>query len=519
LRRAPRKHSVSCVIFPRCSGILLHVTSLPGGHGIGDLGSSAREFVEFLAEAGQKLWQVLPLSPTGYGDSPYQCFSAFAGNPLLIDLCALREQGLLSLQDLSNAPVFSQTQVEYGRVNEFKRGLLRKAANAFFAGGPQADRGAFDLFCKDNAHWLEDFALFMACKDGHKGSSWANWDLGIRRRNAATLLEWRKLLSAEIDIHKFAQFEFFQQWESLRSHCAARRVKIMGDVPIYVAHDSADVWARPELFQLDDQGRTTVVGGVPPDYFSATGQLWGNPLYRWDASVATGHRWWIDRFRASLKLFDLVRLDHFRGFEAYWEVPASAATAEAGKWVKGPGAEFFQTLQQQLGELPFVAENLGVITPEVEGLRCQFGFPGTSVLQFAFGTDPQGPTFRPHNYSRELLAYTGGHDNDTTVGWWTSSGAGDSTRTEDDIRKEREFARSYLGFVNELVNWVFIRAVLASVATMAVFPLQDVLGLGSEARMNLPGTASGNWKWRFQEKALTREISEELRRLTLLYDR
>ena len=483
------------------------------------MGKTAHEFVEFLAESGQRIWQVLPLSPTGYGDSPYQCFSAFAGNPLLVDLCALRERGLLSPQDLSKAPVFPEEHVEYGPVIEFKRGLLRKAAHAFLSDSARNDRAAYDLFCHDNAGWLEDYALFMACKDVQHGSVWVNWAAGIRQRNSAALQEWRERLSSEIAIHKFAQFEFFRQWEKLRAHCADYDVRIMGDVPIYVAHDSADVWAHAELFQLNDQGRATAVGGVPPDYFSSTGQLWGNPLYRWEVSAACGHRWWTDRFRASLKLFDLVRLDHFRGFQAYWEVPAGAATAEEGQWVKGPGAEFFQTVKKQLKTLPFVAENLGVITPEVEALREECGFPGTSVLQFAFGNDPQGPTFRPHNYSRELVAYTGGHDNDTTVGWWTSSGGGDSTRTVEDIHRERAFTRTYLGFTNEPIHWVFVRSVLASVADMAVIPLQDVLGLGSEARMNLPGTASGNWRWRFQWNALKKEIREELRRLTLLYER
>lgn len=294
---------------------------------------------------------------------------------------------------------------------------------------------------------------------------------------------------------------------------------MMGDVPIYVAHDSADVWAHPELFRLDEESRPTAVAGVPPDYFSATGQLWGNPLYRWDVMAASGYRWWIDRFRASLKLFDLMRLDHFRGFEAYWEVPGGAATAAAGKWVKGPGAKLFHAMQAELEELPLVAENLGVITPEVETLRQQFGFPGMSILQFAFGNDPQGPSFRPHNYSHQLVAYTGVHDNDTTVGWWTSSGSGDSTRTAEDIREEREFARSYLGFKNEPVNWVFIRAVMASVAGVVIVPLQDVLGLGNEARMNLPGTATGNWKWRYQTSALTEEISDRLKKLVVLYGR
>ena len=475
--------------------------------------------MEFLASAGQKLWQVLPVGPTGYGDSPYQCFSSFAGNPLFIDLQALREQGLLSVQDLANAPAFPEEQVDFAQVIEIKAGLLRKAAHTFCTESSQQERVAFAAFCRDSAAWLDDYALFMACKVVHKGSSWADWDLGIRQRDVAALQEWQERLSAEIAIHKFVQFEFFRQWEKLKTHCGQCGVRIMGDIPIYVAHDSADVWSHPELFRLDEKARATAVGGVPPDYFSSTGQLWGNPLYRWEVSAASGHRWWTDRVRAALNLFDLVRLDHFRGFEAYWEIPAGATTAEEGKWVKGPGAEFFQTLQTRLGELPFVAENLGVITPEVEALRGQFGFPGTSVLQFAFGTDPQGPTFRPHNYSRELVAYTGGHDNDTTVGWWTSSGMGDSTRTAADIGKERDLTRAYLGFLNEPIHWVFIRSILASVAAMAVVPLQDVLGLGNDARMNLPGTAGGNWKWRFQRKALTREISEKLRRLTVLYDR
>lgn len=514
-----REDNVKRVIFPRSSGILLHVSSLPGGHGIGDLGDSAHEFVDFLAASGLRIWQVLPVSPTGYGDSPYQCFSAFAGNPLFIDLKALREQGILSAQDLAGAPVFAEEEVEYARVTAFKQGLLSKAGRAFLADGAHPERSAFESFCQGNRNWLDDYALFMACKSVHNDVAWVYWNAAIRQRQPAALAEWRQRLSSEIQIHKFAQFEFFRQWEQLRVHCARCAIKIMGDIPIYVAHDSADVWAHPELFRLDEQGNPSAVSGVPPDYFSATGQLWGNPLYRWDVSAASGHQWWIDRVRGSLKLFDLVRLDHFRGFEAYWEIPAGATTAAGGKWVKGPGAELFQALLDALKELPFVAENLGVITPEVEGLRRQFGFPGMSLLQFAFGNDPQGPSFRPHNYSRELVAYTGGHDNDTTVGWWTSAGVGESTRTAEDIRKERAFTRAYLGFQDEPVNWVFIRAVMASVANVAVIPLQDVLGLGSEARMNLPGTLSGNWKWRYKASALTKEMSDRLREFTLVYDR
>jgi 4-alpha-glucanotransferase len=510
---------VNSTIFPRRSGILLHVTSLPGSHGIGDLGSSAHDFVDFLAEAGQKIWQVLPLGPTGYGDSPYQLFSAFAGNPLLIDLKALAEQSLLSQPDLASAANLPEDHVEYGCVIDVKQRLLSKAAHAFFTDSNRTDRASFDIFCQNNADWLDDYALFMACKEIDENVVWVDWDLGLRRRDPTVLKEWQEKLSFEIKVHQFAQFEFFRQWGKLRTHCKRCGISIMGDIPIYVAHDSADVWAHPELFRLDEQSRPIAIAGVPPDYFSATGQLWGNPLYRWDVSAASGHHWWIERFRASLKLFDLVRLDHFRGFDAYWEIPANASTAQGGTWQKGPGAEFFRTIKAELKELPFVAENLGVITDEVEALRKEFRFPGMSLLQFAFGNDPQGPSFRPHNYSRELVAYTGSHDNDTTVGWWTSSGIGESTRSAEDIRQERAFTRSYLGFEDKPVNWVFIRAVLASVAETAIIPLQDVLGLGSEARMNLPGTVSGNWKWRYKPNVLTRDVRERLRKLTLLYDR
>ena len=503
---------------PRSSGILLHITSLPGRHGIGDLGEAAYEFAGFLAESGQKIWQVLPLSPTGYGDSPYQSFSAFAGNPLLIDLTALQDEGLLGDVSVEPASALPEGSVDYGTVIQLKLAALRQAAEEFFAKSHPL-RGEFDRFCQENAAWLDDFALFMACKDVHSGIMWSEWEPSIRLRQSAAPKQWGEKLSRDVKVVKFAQFQFFRQWEKLKSYCHERGIRIMGDIPIYVAHDSADVWSHPELFQLDEQGKPTVVAGVPPDYFSATGQLWGNPIYRWDLLERTGYRWWIERLQASLKLFDLVRLDHFRGFEAYWEVPANARNAIGGRWMKGPGTKLFMALQAAFGELPIVAENLGVITPEVEAIRKQFGFPGMSLLQFAFGTDPQGPSFRPHNYSRELVAYTGGHDNDTTVGWWTSSGMGDSTRTAEDIRAERKFATEYLAIGNEAINWVFIRTVLASVADVAIIPLQDVLGAGREARMNLPGTTSGNWKWRYRREALTTEISKRLKKLVILYDR
>jgi len=507
------------MIYERCSGILLHIASLPAAHGIGDLGDSAHEFADFLAAAGQKIWQVLPLSPTGYGDSPYQCFSAFAGNPLFIDLLNLQEQGRLESDDLAVAPQLPDDFVDYGRVIAFKKALLRKAAQNFFINANEADSSAFETFCRNSATWLDDYALFMAGKDFHNGSVWTDWDSGLRKRDPDALEHWRQKLLPEMKIHQFAQFEFFRQWAKLKDRCRQSGIRIMGDIPIYVAHDSADVWAHPELFRLNERGSPTVVAGVPPDYFSSTGQLWGNPIYRWDVLERSGYRWWIDRFRRSFELFDLVRLDHFRGFEAYWEVLAGSPTAMEGKWVKGPGKALFEVLQTELKELPVVAENLGVITPEVEVIRREFGFPGMSLLQFAFGTDPQGPSFRPHNYSRELAAYTGGHDNDTTVGWWTSMGIGDSTRTAENIRKEREFTKTYLGFESEPINWVFIRSVLASVAVIAIVPLQDILGLGSEARMNLPGTVSGNWRWRYRASSLTEEIKTRMKELTVIYDR
>jgi 4-alpha-glucanotransferase len=459
------------------------------------------------------------LGPTGYADSPYQCFSAFAGNPLLIDLEALWKQGLLTALDVGSISSPPDEYVDYGLAIKFKYAALERAGEKFLSSVSEADSLLFNEFCESNAAWLDDYSLFMACKQFHRGFIWTEWDPAIRDRHAPALKEWTARLRREIGLFKYWQFEFFRQWEKLQKHCHQLGLSIMGDMPIYVAHDSADVWANPQLFQLDAQGKPTVVGGVPPDYFSATGQLWGNPLYAWPEFARSGYRWWIERFRTSLKFFDLVRLDHFRGFEAYWEIPATASSAASGKWIKGPGAELFRVVESALGELPIVAENLGVITREVEAIRKEFGFPGMSVLQFAFGNDPQGPSFRPHNYSHELVAYTGGHDNDTTVGWWTNSGSADSTRTTEEVRKEHEFARAYLGVTDEPINWVFIRALLASVADLAITPLQDVLGLGSEARMNRPGTVTGNWTWRYRSRALTNEIADRLKQLTTLYDR
>ena len=511
--------NVGDVRFPRSSGILLHMTSLPSAFGIGDLGESAFDFAEFLAASGHKIWQVLPLNPTGFGDSPYQCFSAFAGNPLLIDLRTLCKQGLLSSSDVAQVRDFPVDRVNYESVTNYKKPLLHLAARNFFRDASQQQKADFDSFCRQNVSWIEDFALFMACKYHRDQVMWTRWEPGVRDRNPEPIGQVKRDLASEIQAYEFWQYIFFQQWQNLKSRCHELGIRLMGDIPIYVAHDSADVWSYRELFHLDEKGQPTAVAGVPPDYFSATGQLWGNPIYRWDLLAQSGYSWWIERFRASLATFDLARLDHFRGFEAYWEVPAGSPTAANGRWVKGPGAELFRVVESFLGELPIVAENLGVITPEVEAIRHQFGFPGMSLLQFAFGNDPQGPSFRPHNYGRELVAYTGGHDNDTTVGWWTSSGATDSVRTPEDGQQDRRFARAYLVFEDQPVNCVFIRTVLASVADTAIIPLQDVLGLGSQARMNLPGSISGNWRWRLKPGALTEELSQRLKQMNSMYDR
>jgi len=504
--------------FPRRSGILLHPTSLPNPHGIGDLGAEAYRFVDFLERSGHKLWQVLPLNPTGYGDSPFQCFSSIAGNPLLISLDRLSERGSLSDTASHNPPDFPAHRVDFGAALAFKIPLLTEAAQTCLQNGI-GEREEFESFCQANTDWLDDFALFMACKQAHRGVTWTSWAPEIAQREPRALDEWTARLSDELEVIKFWQFEFFRQWQSLRAYAHAHGVSIIGDIPIYVAHDSADVWANREFFYLDGRGNPTKVAGVPPDYFSATGQLWGNPIYNWEQLGTTGYKWWIHRFQAALRLYDILRIDHFRGFEAYWEIPATDKTAARGRWVKGPGADLFSRVQAELGDLPIIAENLGVITPEVEQIRHRFGYPGMAILQFAFGNDPQGPSFRPHNYERNLVAYTGTHDNDTVVGWWNSKGTGDSIRTPEDVAKEHAFARTYLGFTEQPINWVLIRAVLASVADTTLIPLQDVLGLGSEARMNLPGTSNGNWRWRSRPDALTPPLAERLKILNQTYDR
>jgi 4-alpha-glucanotransferase len=497
----------------RAAGVLLPPTSLPGRHGIGELGAEATAFLDFLAETGQALWQVLPLGPTGYGDSPYQCFSAFAGNPLLVSLDRLCELGLLAASDLAKGQGFPEREVDFGPVLVFTRPRRATAFAAFEKKAPPARREALEAFTHEQAAWLHDFTLFMALKRANGGAAWSSWDRPLVNRDAEAVERARRELGREVREVAFEQWLFFEQWADIRRQARERGIRIMGDIPIFVAQDSADVWAHPEIFHLAKDGRPSLQAGVPPDYFSATGQLWGNPLYRWDALARTGHAWWIDRFRAVLALVDTVRLDHFRGFEAYWEVPGDAETAVAGRWVKGPGAAFFEALLAALGELPIVAEDLGVITPEVEALRDRYGFPGMAILQFAFGADAHANDFLPHNYPKNKVVYTGTHDNDTVVGWWTA-GVGDSTRTAAEVEKEHDRALAYCGGDGTAIHWDFIRTLFVSVADTAIVPLQDVLGAGGEARMNLPGRPGGNWRWRFAASDLTPGIRARLRTLT-----
>jgi 4-alpha-glucanotransferase len=498
--------------FPRASGILLHPTSLPGPWGIGDLGTSAYHFVDFLVAAAQQLWQILPLGPTGYGDSPYQCFSAFAGNPLLVSFEPLVNAGLLSYDEIRAAAqpygeALSPHRVDYGAVINFKLPLLRESFTRMRAGAAPELAAQFADFCRAHAGWLDDYALFMALKDAHGGASWDTWEPDLRTRKAAALRNARKELAEPIALQQYLQFLFFAQWMPLKAYANERGIKIIGDAPIFVAYDSADVWANPKLFFLDDDGKPTVVAGVPPDYFSATGQLWGNPLYRWDRMAKDGYAWWIARLRQTLSAVDILRLDHFRGFEAYWEVPATETTAINGRWVKGPGAAFFADVRDVLGDLPIIAEDLGLITPEVDELRTSLDLPGMKVLQFAFGDDAKN-IYLPHNYERSTVVYTGTHDNDTTIGWFHTA-----------PEHERENAQRYLGRDGSDIAWDLIRLAQMSVADMAVFPLQDVFRLDSHARMNTPGRADGNWTWRYTAEQLDAGLAFGLRVLTATYGR
>lgn len=502
------------MIFPRASGILLHPTSLPGAYGMGEIGPEAHRWLAHLNGMAQKLWQVLPLGPTGYADSPYQTLSTFAGNPMLISIASLREEGLLHEEDVRNFPSLPKQYVDYGPAILARSQILHKAATSFPRRASASLKAAQTAFEEKHVSWLEDFALFSVLKTAHGGGPWVNWPSPLVHREPTALTQARKYYAKEIRHAKVLQFLFHHQWNDLRREAKTRGVSIIGDIPIFVAHDSADVWCHPELFFLEKSGQPRVIAGVPPDYFSQTGQRWGNPLYRWDVHENQGYAWWIARLRSTFELYDIVRIDHFRGFAANWEIPASEPTAVKGRWVPGPGKKLFEAARRALGDLPIIAEDLGVITPDVDALRDDLGLPGMRILQFAFGDDPKAAEFRPESYPANCAVYTGTHDNDTTVGWYQSEPGKDSTRSGEQIAREQHNARTYLSCDGSQIHWDLIALALRSPANTAIYPLQDILGLGSEARMNVPGRENGNWSWRFEWKQLSPEIEQRLGRLT-----
>lgn len=504
--------------FRRASGILLHPTSLPGKFGIGDLGDEAFQFVDVLVEAGQTYWQILPLGPTGYGDSPYQCFSAFAGNTLLISPELLVEDGLVGKETIEERPEFPGHKVDFGLVYEWKNRLLRKAYEGFHHVTSVDLRGKFETFIQENDFWLDDYALYKSIKASQGQKAWYEWPDKLKLREQKALRSAADRLYEEIQAEKLYQFLFFRQWLAVKEYANKRGIKIIGDIPIFVSLDSADVWRSQDKFKLNADGSAKVVAGVPPDYFSETGQLWGNPIYDWEAMKSDGFSWWIARVRCTLQMIDIVRVDHFRGFAASWEVRGGDKTAENGRWVDVPGKELFETLRTDLGELPVIAEDLGVITPNVEELRDGFGFPGMRILQFAFGGDATNLDL-PHNYIKNCVAYTGTHDNDTTVGWWLSEAGEGSTRDAEEIGRERKYCLEYLGSDGAEIHWDFIRAVWASTADTAIAPMQDLLGIGTEGRMNLPASTNGNWQWRLIKDSVMPETIERLSKLTRIYGR
>ncbi|MEA3454999.1 MAG: 4-alpha-glucanotransferase [Campylobacterota bacterium] len=494
----------------RRSGILLHPTSLPSPYGIGDFGPSAYAFIDFLKASGQSIWQILPLGQTGYGNSPYQTLSAFGGNPLLISPQLLIDEGLLEPIEIPRE-TFDTSYVEYDRLDPYKTKLLRRAYFHYKLHPKHPLDKQFKSFCEKEAYWLEDYVLFFALKAHHDDKPWNLWPSRFRDRDPEALDEYRKKLKGELHWYRFVQFLFFRQFEKLKAYAGENGIKIVGDLPIFVAHDSSDVWSRPELFYLKPDRSPRVVAGVPPDYFSATGQRWGNPLYDWKEHRREKYAFWTDRIRHSIKLFDLIRLDHFRGFADYWEIPADEETAVKGKWRKGPGIHFFRALEKALErELPIIAEDLGIITDDVVALLNKLGYPGMAILQFGYesraSSDPS--SFLPHNLTKNQVVYTGTHDNDTVVGWW-------NTQPEE----VKDFTRRYLNTDGNLIHRDMIRAAFSTVCHTAIFPMQDLLGLGSEAKMNRPGTTEGNWQWRMAPDVLSTALEEDLLMLTQLYGR
>ncbi len=500
----------------RSCGVLLHPTSLPGRYGIGDLGQEAVSFLDFLSAGRQSWWQMLPLGPVGAGFSPYQSPSSFAGNPLLISPDRMLEAGWLAASDLGKIPKSSASRVDPDAVGIFKTDLLAKAFRNFGKAGLSS--ASFLEFREQESAWLGDYTLFEAIRESHPGISWSGWPNGLARRTPESLDRTREVLNDRISYHAFVQYAFDLQWRQLRQEAAKRNIRLIGDVPIFVSYDSADVWANPELFQLNTKSLPRAVAGVPPDYFNSDGQLWGNPVYHWDAHREQSFEWWVGRLQSQLRRVDLIRLDHFRGFESYWEIPARAKTARKGKWVSGPGAALFKVLQERLGGLPFIAEDLGEITPPVDALREQFGLPGMKVLQFAFGTAAGDHPYLPHNYTCNCVVYTGTHDNDTTAGWYREISKNQKQVFEGGPT-ESEFALLYLDTDSAQVGQALIRAAYSSVADLAIIPMQDIAGLGSAARMNIPGLATGNWAWRLTQPQLTNQAALELAELATMFGR
>lgn len=493
--------------FPRATGILLHPTSLPSRGGIGDFGPAAYEFLNFLASARQGLWQVVPLGPPAKGNSPYSSTSAFAGNPLLISLDRLAERGWIDRSVVEELPDLV-APIHYDEVLARKIPLLFTAARNFLDHASGDGKSRFEQFCGENGWWLEDFVLFDALRGRFQNQQWNTWPSALARREPQALQTAKQELAGETMLRRVVQFFFYEQWHALRLYCAQRSIRVVGDIAIFVDYDSADVWAGRELYRLRDDLEPEVVSGVPPDAFSSTGQRWGNPLYNWDAMRAQGYEWWIRRLRWATQTCDYIRLDHFRGFAQFWEIPAHEPTAMHGRWVDGPGDELFNRLREALGSLPFFAEDLGVITPDVVALRERLQIPGMAVLQFAFG-DPGAHIYLPHRLTADRVIYTGTHDNDTTLGWW-NSGVGDY---------ERRAIESLVGRCEDGVNWALVRLAQSSIASLSVVPLQDVLSLGSEARLNIPSTTTGNYRWRYRPGALTRELAEKLAHLAEVTDR
>ncbi|MEI7810856.1 MAG: 4-alpha-glucanotransferase [Ignavibacteria bacterium] len=496
----------------RSAGVLLHPASLPGKYGIGDLGHEAYKFVDFLEASGHRLWQVFPLGPTGYGDSPYQCLSAFAGNPLLISPQLLLDERLLEQKDIENVPDFNTSRIDFGPLINYKHSLLGQAYQKFRE-IPKSEKNDFYKFCEKNQSWLDDYALFAASKAFHGGALWTQWPEDIAFRKPDAVKEWTEKLSDDISFHKFIQYQFLKQWTALKKYANSKHIKIIGDLPIFIAYDSADLWANKAFFTVNEKGKLLTVAGVPPDYFSTTGQLWGNPLYRWDEMAKDDFKWWRNRISHLLSMTDFIRIDHFRGFDAFWEIPGDAETAVKGRWVKGPGVSFFETVKKHLGELPIIAEDLGIITKSVEELRDAFNFPGIKILQFAFGTSMENK-FLPHNLTRNCIVHTGSHDNDTTRGFFENA----LLDNKSDIYS---FAQKYLGYFGtvEGITLQIIRAAYATVANMVVIPMQDILNLGAEARMNLPGKPGGNWTWRFTWDMVPPDIAGQYKEMAVIFDR